>query len=304
MIAQRMIAQRNRRAVVVGVDGSGHALRALRWAAAEAGRRGAPLRLVNAFGWAEDRVPHALDAEQYRDGFRRTAQGLVTEAAHLAAELAPGLVVEQQAAPGSAVDVLRAESHHAQLLVVGDRGQSRLEGVLAGSVAVAVTTTAQCPVVVVHGQGGDAQARAIWPVVVGVDLSVTSEAATEFAFRAAAARGVPLIAVRAWWDPLAGPALAAMFDVDAIDADERAQLSGRLAGWRQKYPEVEVGTSVSRDRPAHALLQHAARAQLLVVGSRGRGELAGLVLGSVSNAVVHRAPCPVAVVRPEASGRV
>jgi nucleotide-binding universal stress UspA family protein len=297
-----MIAQHAQRAVVVGVDGSGYALRAVRWAAAEAGRRGAPLRLVNAFGWADEQVPHTMDAEHYLDSFRRTGEELVAQAAGAAVEHTPGIDVRQRIAGGSAIDVLRQESTDAQLLVVGDRGQSRLEGMLSGSVAVAMTTSAACPVVVVRGSGDHAPTSG--PVVLGVDTSATSEAATEFAFQAAAARDVALVAVHTWWDPVAGPALASVIDLDAIEADERRWLGERLVGWKQKYPQVEVGTSVLRDRPAHALLQQAARAQLLVVGSRGRGELAGLVLGSVSNAVVHRAPCPVAVVRAEASGRV
>jgi nucleotide-binding universal stress UspA family protein len=113
---------------------------------------------------------------------------------------------------------------------------------------------------------------------------------------------VPLIAVHTWWDPVAGPALARFLDLDAVEADERRRLDERLAGWSEKHPEVPVGRSVTRELPARALMDHAARAQLVVVGSRGRGELAGLVLGSVGNALVHGAPCPVAVVRP-ASGR-
>jgi nucleotide-binding universal stress UspA family protein len=299
-----MDAQRNRRAVVVGVDGSGHALRAVRWAAAEATRRGAPLRMVNAFGAAPERLPHTIDATHYQDAAHRTARDMVADAARAVLARDPGVVVEQRTFAGSAIEVLRAESASAQLLVVGDRGLSRLEGLLAGSVAVAMTTTAACPVVVVHAGETDPPTEDPRPVVIGVDGSATSEAATEFAFAAATTRGVPLIAVHTWWDPIAGPALAPVLDLDAIDADAREQLLHRLAGWREKYPEVEVATSVGRDHPAHALLQHAARAQLLVVGSRGRGELGGLVLGSVSNAVVHRSLCPVAVIRPDASGRV
>jgi nucleotide-binding universal stress UspA family protein len=83
-------------------------------------------------------------------------------------------------------------------------------------------------------------------------------------------------------------------------AGEQEELTHHLAGWTEKYPQVEVTRVVTRDRAAHLLLEQSRRAQLVVVGSRGRGEFAGLVLGSVSNTLVHKADCPVAIVRPEA----
>jgi nucleotide-binding universal stress UspA family protein len=167
-----------------------------------------------------------------------------------------------------------------------------------------MATRANCPVVIVRGAHAEEDDGSPRPVVLGVDGSATSEAATEFAFAAATARDVPLVAVHTWWDPVIGPTVAKLIDVEAIDADERRRLVERLAGWTAKYPDVAVETVVSRDFPARVLLRQAAQAQLVVVGSRGHGELAGLFLGSVSNALVHRAPCPVAVVRPDASGRV
>ncbi|MFC5286747.1 universal stress protein [Actinokineospora guangxiensis] len=87
-------------------------------------------------------------------------------------------------------------------------------------------------------------------------------------------------------------------DWDAIATDEKAVLAERLAGWSEKYPDVPVQRAVIRDRPAHALLLQAAQAQLLVVGSRGTSPLAGVLLGSTAQTVLHHAPCPVAVVRP------
>ena len=184
-----MNPQLTQRPVVVGVDGSDPALRAVRWAAAEASRRGAELRLVTAFDWAEDRVPLGANPAGYREALRRTARNLLAEAAAVADRHAPGVPVARHTVHGPAVEVLREESHRAQLLVVGDRGLSRLEGLLAGSVAVAMATTAACPVVVVHSSAVEVPASSRWPVVVGVDGSATSEAATEFAFAAATARG-------------------------------------------------------------------------------------------------------------------
>lgn len=287
---------------MVGVDGSEDALRAVRWGAEEARRLGVPLRLVTAFAWAGDLTAGPATGQRYREAVRRVAEEHVATAAAAAREAVPGIAVERQVAAGSAIEILGSESRYAQLLVLGDRGLSRLEGLLAGSVAVAVTTRAACPVVVVREGGPDVRAAA-GPVVVGVDGSSTSEAATEFAFEAAATRGVRLVAVHTWWDLVASPALAALLDLEAIEVEERRRLSQRLAGWSEKYPEVRVEQSVSRAHPAPALIQLSTRAQLLVVGTRSRGELAGLVLGSVSNAVVHRARCPVAVVRPRSSGR-
>jgi nucleotide-binding universal stress UspA family protein len=295
--------RRGHQHVMVGVDGSDDALRAVRWGADEAARLGVPLRLVTAFAW-DDRSAGPAIERRFREALRQTAEGHIAAAAAAAREAVPGVAVERQVAAGSPIEVLGSESRYAQLLVLGDRGLSRVEGLLAGSVAVAVAARGACPVVVVRDGAQDVRAVTAGPVVVGVDGSSTSEAATEFAFEAAAARRVPLVAVHTWWDLVAGPALAALLDLDAIELEERRRLSQRLAGWSEKYPEVRVEQSVSRGHPAQVLIQLSARAQLLVVGSRGRGELAGLVLGSVSNAVVHRARCPVAVVRPRSSDRV
>jgi nucleotide-binding universal stress UspA family protein len=298
-----MIAERDRQDVTVGVDGSENALSAVRWAAPEARRRRVPLRVVTAFEWGEDRaVADRPGEQQLREVLHDLAGGVVRVAADVARAEAPGLTVDPQVRHGSPVEVLRAESRRAGLLVLADHGAGRLERLVAGSVAVAMTTHADCPVVVVHGALSTARGMAGLPVVLGIDGLSAGEAAIGFAFEAAAAREVPLIAVHSWWDPVTGPALSTFLDLDEIESDERARLADRLAGWCGKYPAVAVGRAVSKDRPATALLAHAARAQLLVVGSRGRGELTGLFLGSVSNALVHRSPCPVAVVRPGTCG--
>ena len=133
-------------------------------------------------------------------------------------------------------------------------------------------------------------------MVVGVDGSAVSEAALVFAFDAAAARGVDLVAVHAWSSTAIDEALESFVEWDAGAAD--AVLAERLAGWRQKYPQVSVRRTVVRDGAARALVDASADAQLVVVGSRGRGNAVGLLLGSVSHGVLHGAHCPVAVVRP------
>jgi nucleotide-binding universal stress UspA family protein len=175
---------------------------------------------------------------------------------------------------------------------------------LIGSVAVDLAAHASCPVVVVRGPEPDYTAPRPEPVVVGVDGSPTSEAAVAFAFEAAALQNVPLVAVHVWHDLLVDPTMAPLLDWDVVESDEREVLAERLAGWTAKYPDVPVRRLVACDRPGRALVDESGRAQLVVVGSRGRGGFRGMLLGSVSQALLHHAHCPVAVVRAvDADGR-
>ncbi|GAA1213391.1 universal stress protein [Pseudonocardia alaniniphila] len=288
------------RTVVVGVDGSESALEAVRWAAAEAARRNVTLRLVTAMAWNQDHVIGRIGlGGDYRDIMLAAARRQLAEAAGVAEEAAEGRPVEQQLVVGFPVPVLREESRRAHLIVLGDRGHGGVSRLLVGSVSVAMAAQAECPVVLVRQGEGRTEDEGSRPVVVGVDGSEISEAALAFAFMAATTRGVPLVAVHAWWDLVMDPAMAALlFDREAVETDEHEVLAERLAGWSEKYPDVRVYRVVTHDRPAHALIEESQRAQLVVVGSRGRGAAAGLLLGSVSHAVLHRARCSVAVVRP------
>lgn len=289
------------RTVVVGIDGSDSALETARWAADEAARRHSRIRLVHAFGWTtEVVVGHPALGEQRRDVLLDHARRHLAAAAAAAAERAPGVTVEQELVVGHPIAVLVAESRHAELLVIGDRGLGRIGGLLLGSVAMALASHGQCPVVVARGAEEELTASA--PVVVGIDGSPVSERALAFAYEEAALCGAPLVAVHTWLDLVADPAVGLLMDWEAIEAEEQAVLGERLAGWAQKYPDVPVRRVVTRDGPTHALLTEAAGARLMVVGTRGRGGFAGLLLGSVSHAVLHRSPCPVAVVRPEEPG--
>lgn len=285
------------RPVVVGVDGSLAAGRAVRWAAREARRRGLALRLVEAFAWS-DTTPLEVElaSRDYRDMLLRTMRDQLDAAGATAEAAAPGIRVDKEVVAGYPARVLRAESERAALLVVGGRGVGGVLGLLVGSVAVSMAARAACPVVVVPDTGNE-PVPADAPVVVGVDGSSHSEAAVAFAYEAASLRGAPLVAVHAWSDLPFDAEGAPMIDWNVIQPAEQEVLAERLAGWAEKFPDVDVRRVVVQDRPAHALLEQAARARLLVVGSRGRGRLPALVLGSVSNAVLHRARCPVAVVR-------
>ena len=287
------------RPVVAGVDGSECALVAVRWAATEAVRRHRALRLVTAHAWpAGGLVGDPGLGVDPRVVLRDVALGHLAGAAAAAAAVAPDLEIEQVESTGLPVPVLQAESARAELVVLGDRGLGGFTGLLIGSVAVGLAAHASCPVVVIRGPEPDRPVPRPEPVVVGVDGSPWSEAAVAFAFEAAALRGVPLVAVHTWRDLLVDATMAPLVDWDVVEADEREVLAERLAGWGEKYPDVAVRRLVTRDRPAHALVQESGRAQLVVVGSRGRGGLMGMLLGSVSQALLHHAACPVAVVRP------
>lgn len=266
------------RPVVVGVDGSRSALRAVRWAAADAASRNAPLRIVTACdpgsGPARDHATRAL-----------------VEATRVAGRARPGLPVQRQLEVGSAVPVLDAQARAALLVVVGDRGTGGVAGLSLGSVSAALGTHARCPVVVVRGE--DEAPDSGRPVVAGVDGGPSAgDAPLAFAFEEAAARGVAVVAVHTWWEALPNA------PTDAIEAAERDCLDERLSRWCSTYPAVPVLQVVQRDLPAHALTERSRGAQLVVVDSCRRGWPTGLVLGSVSHTLMHRAHCPVAVVPP------
>ena len=289
---------RAHRPVVVGVDGSGSAYRAVEWAAAEAARRGAELRLVRAFSWttSERPVRDGGRVAQYRDELLKFARSQVARAARIAADVRPEVETTTQVAVGAPIEVLGSEARRAQLLVLGDRGLGGLAGLLLGSVAVGLAAHAACPVVIVRGdRAGTGNEES--PVVVGIDDSSISDAALAFAFDAAAARGVGLVVVHAWSPTAIDDALAPVMDWDAATAEEDALLAERLTGWEQKHPEVAVRRTVVRDGAVRALVAASREAQLVVVGSRGRGNATGLLLGSVSHGVLHASHCPVAVVR-------
>jgi nucleotide-binding universal stress UspA family protein len=290
-----MEVRRAHRPVVVGVDGSASAYRAVEWAAEEAARRGVTLRLVRAFSWTTADQPTGW-VERYRDQLLEVSRRQVARAARIAADTRPDVETDRQVAIGAPIEVLGSEARRAQLVVLGDRGLSELGGLVLGSVAVSLTARAACPVVVVRGD----RARDDAPVVVGIDGSSVSEAALAFAFDAAAARGVDLVTVHAWSSTAIDEELESLVDWDAVVED--AVLAERLAGWGQKYPQVSVRRTVVRDRAVRALVDASAEAQLVVVGSRGRGNAVGLLLGSVSHGVLHDAHCPVAVVRPGTDG--
>jgi nucleotide-binding universal stress UspA family protein len=283
-----------KRPIVVGVDGSSSAEEATRWAAGEARRRRVPLSLLHAYPWAE-RIRRTGRPEPEARGeelFRRQARECLERAEVLARETAPDVEITTEMVDGRPIELLTARAPEAEMIVLGSRGLGGVSGLLLGSVAVGLVSHAPCPVVIIRGEIAAEGA----PVVVGIDDSSHNEAVLAFGYDHAALHGAPLVVVRAWADAVVDPATALFLDGDAICEEERRDVAEQLAGWREKYPDVAVTVHVTLDRPGHALLEVSKGARTVVVGARGRGGMAGLLLGSTSQALIHRAPCPVTVV--------
>jgi nucleotide-binding universal stress UspA family protein len=291
--------------VVVGVDGSDRGRQAVRWAAAAAGLRDAPLRLVHAVPMPAGYPPGIVDWHNLRDALETQGRAWLEEARVAAGQAVPGLRVEVALEVAPAVVTLLGESRRAGLLVLGSRGLGGFTGLLVGSTSVELAAHAHCPVVVVPDQQAEDALPAGGPVIVGVDGTPAGEAAIEFAFAEAARRRSDLVAVHAWSDLLLEVAFAGAADaleISRVAEQARELLAERLAGRPADYPDVRVTREVVHSHPTRALLRHAAGAQLVVVGSRGRGGFTGLLLGSTSQHLLHHAQCPVAVVRTQPSG--
>lgn len=283
------------RPVVVGVDGSPSSLAAVRAATREAAWRDLPLRIVHAFIWPLMHVGMGpSDSGPAGGGLRHDAERTLAEAAAVADETDPSVSVLTDLITGAPSPVLLRAARDADLLVIGDRGLGGFTGLLVGSVAVQCTAHGRTPVLVVRGDehpGG--------PVVVGIDGSPDSTHTVEAAFAEAARRDAELLAVHSWTRP-AGHAHGEhhdhKHDAATVAAEEGRLLEESLADVRKNYPDLRVGEHLVRSRPAKVLLELSRRAQLVVVGARGRGGFTGLLLGSVSHQVLHHSACPVLVV--------
>ncbi|MCO6008944.1 universal stress protein [Actinoallomurus purpureus] len=280
----------------VGTDGSDSGASAVRWAAEDAVRRGLPLRILHAVApWLYDTPVDARFAS-VRRWLLSQGHEVVDEAVAAARERAPGVAVEGEVVPGSATRALLERSGDAAMLVLGGHGTGAAAGLLLGSTTLQVVSHARLPVVVVRNLEPVASSE----VVVGVDAAaMAGEPAIAFAFEEAALRGARLRVVHAWSHPAsAGPGdmQPLVYDPQIVAEEELRRVEEALVAWREKFPAVEVASEVVHGRAARVLAGASARADLLVVGTRGRGGFTGLLLGSVSHALLHRAHCPLAVV--------
>ncbi|WP_204802767.1 universal stress protein [Mycobacterium riyadhense] len=284
--------------IVVGIDGSQESDAAVAWATREAVMRRVPLTLVHAVapvivGWPVGRL-YADMPEWQKDAAQQVIKQAREALTGSLGESEPP-EVRTETVYSDLVPTLIEASKQASMIVVGSQGMGALGRMLLGSVSTALIHHAHGPVAVIHsGEGAARDSTA--PVLVGIDGSPASDAATALAFDEASRRGVDLVALHAWSDVGVFPVLG----MDWRDRESQGEevLAERLAGWQEQYPDVHVRRSLVCDRPAHWLLEACEAAQLVVVGSRGRGGFPAMLLGSVSSAVAHSAKIPVIVVRP------
>jgi len=292
-----------RRPILVGVDGSAAALGAVRWAAHDAALRNVPLTLVHVVnapvpGWSQ--VPALAGFRQWQDKrARQFIKSAIKVAEESTGERGP-VQIDSKVFYSATVPTLVGLSKEAEMVVVGYRGHGgTVVRNFLGSVSSGLVYHAHCPVAVIHDEEPLVTNVARAPVLLGIDGSPASEAATAIAFDEASRRGVGLIALHAWTD-LRVSDLKEMFpnfDWEAGLSDEEETLAERVAGWRERYPEVGIHRRIEVGEPARWLIEASEQAQLIVLGSHGRGGFAGMLLGSVGAAVVNRARIPVIVAR-------
>ncbi|MCV7229585.1 universal stress protein [Mycolicibacterium komossense] len=291
-----MVSATMHHGIIVGIDGSSAAADAVQWAAHEAAMHNVPLTLIHVLPspvvmtWPDLPLPAAFMEWPREEGriIVRNAVALAEAAAERPIHIKSDMVA------GPAVAALADLSKEAQMVVVGCRGRGRLHQLL-GSVSAGLIHHGHCPVVVVHDDDPLIPDPDFASVVVGIDGSPASESATAIAFDEASRRGVQVVAIHACSDWGGGdhPGI----DWPLVEQRGYEVLAERLAGWQERYPDVSVHRVVVADNAAEHLVARSKRAQLIVVGSHGRGGFAGMLLGSVSSAVAQTVRIPVIVAR-------
>ncbi|MFE0188335.1 universal stress protein [Streptomyces sp. NPDC059008] len=282
--------------ITAGVDGTPESLSAVQWAAQEAHTRQARLRLLHAWVLlAPEPVSHPLTEDDQNYWPHR----MMDEAEAAVRARCPDLRVTRDLAAKDPYEALKDAAGQSDLLVLGSRNLGPVTRYVLGELGLQLVAHTDCPTVLVRTRQGGSTAGPAGPVVVGVGLRKPAETLLAFAFDSAVRRGVPLRAVHGRHLP--SFAYNRGGGVEPYAAEEAAQLARdelakTLQPWREKYPDLRVDARVEMESAAPALLRDTAGAALLVVGRRHRRVLPAPRIGHVVQAVVHHAPCPVAVV--------
>ena len=285
--------------LIVGVDGTEGSVEALRWAAHEAARRNWPLHVITC---AE--LPVAVEAGMIGGGSitGSAMDSIVTEqeainqrAVNLARSFGLDIEVSGETVLGAPAYALVGASQSADIIVVGATSHpGRLTDML-GSVATLVAHRAKCPVVVVHGN--DRRSGDIHRIAVGVDGSAGSDAALRWAIDEAIRCDAELMLVHGWIYPYLGPRTGVSEPRDDMRLDAMRTLEASALKLLELAPAVRSHSIISEQSPAKAVIDAGKNADLVVVGSRGHGGFASLLLGSVSRTILQHASVPVVVVR-------
>ncbi|MGE2723325.1 universal stress protein [Mycolicibacterium pulveris] len=282
--------------ILVAVDGSPESQGAIRWAAREAAMRGIDVTLMHVIApvevtWPVTYLQSSFDEYQEENGAQviEQAQKIVSESVGAGEAPAVRTAVEH----GSIASTLITASADAWMVVAGTRGMGALGRALLGSVSSGLLNYARCPVAIIPSEAETPDAAA--PVLLGIDDSPASDGAAALAFDEASRRGVELVALHAWSDNRIFPIVG--MNWQEYEEEGHKVLAERLAGWQEQYPDVRVRRRLVADQPARWLLDESSQAQLVVVGSRGRGGFKGMLLGSVAAKVAQGAKAPVIVVR-------
>jgi nucleotide-binding universal stress UspA family protein len=285
--------------VLVGVDESACSQQALAWAAADALAKGLPLTVAGAVD-----LPHhpdiPLSGELVGSAEAAVRRRVDAVAARATRDLGGAIPEHTRVLTGDPAAELLRLAAGADEVVLGSHGTGRFGRLLIGSVSGRVAEHAPCPAVVVRG-GERTDGR----VVVGIDTSPHSEPALDFGFAYAEAHAVPLVVLHVYTIgalvypvmPYPIPPYPVVEEMERFRAEALRTAEHSLGRWTEKYPGVDVRTEVSEGPAARELVNSSRSARLLVVGTRGHGGLAGMLLGSVSHAVLRHAFCPLAIAR-------
>jgi len=285
--------------IIVGVDGSPASDVATCWAARDAALRSIPLTVVSVVTTPTATFPPVPYPDSLGVRLEDRGRKAAAHAVKVAEDAMPTdrkVAVKSEIVFSTPARALVKMSDEAEMIVVGSSGKGLLARGVLGSVSSSVVRSANCPVAVIRDEDSLTTDPQHAPVLVGIDGSPASELATEIAFDQASHRGVELIALHAWSDVVAVdlPGL----DWSALVSAEERTFADSLAGWQGRYPNVTVQRVVVCDEPAQQIIEWAESAQLVVVGSHGRGGFDRLMLGSVSNTILHSVRIPVIVARP------